>query len=201
MVSHVRETQQCNIMDCVLIQPCVPEIKTVSSTAKQLSSDDAAPHQVCVHACHQSERYWWWVTLRMVDYAGCYCISNSRCDFIWKAPLNVSHFPGSYEKVHFLNTALCYTCFDVDYVWLSPCCGSFLLAQLWDACDVRGEFPFLSTSPPSSLNLSPSSFMETPRQVMMRITWVSSTAILALLENRCGVRMVVVSIRAPHLFK
>lgn len=38
------------------------EIKAVSTLAKQLSSNDTATHQVCVHARHQPERHWWWVT-------------------------------------------------------------------------------------------------------------------------------------------
>lgn len=37
------------------------EIKAVSTFAEQLSSNDTATHQVCVHARHQPERHWWWV--------------------------------------------------------------------------------------------------------------------------------------------
>lgn len=37
------------------------EIKAVSTFAKQLSSNDTATHQVCVHARHQPERHWRWV--------------------------------------------------------------------------------------------------------------------------------------------
>lgn len=38
------------------------EIKAVSTFAKKLSFNDTATHQVCVHARHQPERDWWWVT-------------------------------------------------------------------------------------------------------------------------------------------
>lgn len=38
------------------------EIQTISAPAKQLSSHESAPHQVCIYAGHQPERHRWWVT-------------------------------------------------------------------------------------------------------------------------------------------
>lgn len=44
-----------------LVSPVV-EVEAISTSAEQLSFNESAAHKVCVHARHQPEGHWWWVT-------------------------------------------------------------------------------------------------------------------------------------------